>query len=168
MTTYELPPTPNGVDEDAWRGAIGAIRGYCGWHISPSITETLIVDGPGDSLLLLPTLRLTNLTALTIDGTPVALEDVQWSERGGVRGYRTSTAKWRGVSVEITHGYDEFPADLLAVARSMAAAGDGSIAKRYQSGPHSVDLTDQAIAGAFAIGPLQRNVLDRYRIPGRP
>lgn len=163
MTTYELPPTPAGVDEEDWRAAVSAIRGYCGWHIAPSVTETISVDGPGGWLLSLPTLYLTAVQSVTNGGTP--LLNTTWSRKGTMR---SPVYAWscmgNSVQVNLTHGYDEFPAEILAVARSMAAAGSGSVATKITSGPHSVDLTPEGIAGAFAMSDLHKQVLDRYRV----
>lgn len=168
MTIYPLPPVPEGFDPQDWEVAVSAIRDYCGWHIAPSVTETLTVDGPGrGGQLLLPTLRLTAVAAVQNDGTAVELDNVQWTQRGALRGARWND-KYRGVTATVTHGYDEWPPALLAVARSMAAQGAGSNATRITSGPHSVELTEEARAGAWQPSPAAERVLVRYRIGGRP
>jgi hypothetical protein len=177
MTEYAMPPTPDGVDEFAWRAAVSTIRGYCEWHIAPSVTETVTVDGAGDGILLLPTLYLTGLTAVTDDGTVIADSEIQWSQRGAVRRgtqryscYRW-TNKYRGIAVTMTHGYTDFPHEVLAVARDMARAGDRVGASAFTSGPHQVQygVTSAGTqAGAVGMSDLQKSVLARYRIPGRP
>ena len=50
--------------------ASAAVRRYCGWHIGPVAEETLVLDGPGGDLLVLPTLRLEAVTAFWTEGTP--------------------------------------------------------------------------------------------------
>lgn len=165
MTDYALPPTPNGVDEEDWRAAVSAIRGYCGWHIAPVVTETVNVDGSGGGLILLPTLRLLDVTAVTNHGLAVDQADVHWSVRGTVRGPSAwSMARYGDVTMTIQHGYPDFPPEVLAVARSMAQSGIGSVAKKIVSGPHSVDLGDAAQVGAAALSPGHERVLNRYRI----
>ena len=41
------------------RAAQGAVRRYCGWHVAPSITETLRLDGYGGRVLTLPSKHIT-------------------------------------------------------------------------------------------------------------
>lgn len=174
MTEYAMPPTPDGIDEFAWRAAVAAVRGHCHWHIAPSVTETVKLDGPGHGMLQLPTLHLTDVTAVVNDGEAIDLvdEELQWSERGAIRRkWRYWTRKWRGVEVTFTHGYPDFPQDVLAVARDMARAGDRIGASALTSGPHQVQfgVTGAGVqAGAVGMSDLQMRVLDRYRIPGRP
>lgn len=165
MTTYELPPTPAGVDEEAWRAAVSAIRGYCEWHIAPVVTETVTADGSGGGLLLLPTKRLLNVTGVTNHGEAVADSDVHWSSRGTVRGPKTwSMARYGDVTLTIQHGYEDFPPEVLAVARSLAAAGWGTVGTRLGSGPHSIDMSEHAQAGAGSLSEAHKRVLNRYRV----
>lgn len=173
MTDYALPPTPDGVDEFGWRAAVAAVRGYCGWHIAPSVTETLTVDGPGTGMLLLPTLHLTAVSAVNNDGEAVPeFDKLQWTERGAIRqNARYWSSSWRGVEATVTHGYEDFPADVLAVIRDMAKSVDRIGASALTSGPHQVQfgVTGAGVqAGAVGMSDLQKMVLDRYRIPGRP
>lgn len=166
--TALLPPAapPDGVDEFAWLAAWSAIRAYCEWHVTPSVTETVTVDGSGGSVQFLPTLHLTALTSITNDGATVS--DPEWSEAGMVRG-AAWTSKFRGVEATMTHGYDDPPMEVVAVARNLAeSAGAMPGARQITSGPHSVTLTEAAQAGASAMSPAHHAVLDRYRIPHRP
>ena len=164
MVDEPLAPAPAGVDPSAWAAACGAVRGYCGWHIAPSVSETVTVDGPGGSLLLLPTLHLTDLTDVTNDGT--AVTDPEWSEAGMVRGSWTS--KFRGVKATLTHGYETCPAEVLAVVTDMAKSAVLMGAANVQAGPYSMSpLPHAAQAGAVGMSDLQRAVLDRYKLPPR-
>lgn len=171
MTDYAMPPTPDGVDEFAWMAAVSAVRSYCGWHIAPSVTETVTVDGPGVGMLLLPTLHLTAVTDVTNDGEVADPANVEWSERGAIRTNKCWTRKWRGVQVTITHGFEDFPHEVLAVCRDMAKS-DGRIgASAMTSGPHQVQfgVTGAGVqAGAVGMSDLQMRVLERYKLPGRP
>ena len=49
------PALYEGVDP----AAQAAVRAYCGWHIAPSLSETLVLDGTGARAFILPTLHLT-------------------------------------------------------------------------------------------------------------
>lgn len=177
MTEYALPPTPADVDEFAWRAAISAIRDHCNWHIAPVVTETITVDGPGAGMLLLPTLHLTDLVEVLDDGVAVDPEILQWSVRGAVRKgrgpywFQRWTSKYRGVTLTMTHGYEDFPQGVIAVARDMAKSVDRVGASALGSGPHTVQFGVTAAgvqAGAVGISDLQLRVLHRYTVPGRP
>lgn len=163
-----LPPTPEGMDEAAWAAAISAIRGYCRWHIAPNLPETVTVDGSGAGVLLLPTLHLTEVTSITNDGTAVDdLTVVQRSEMGALKiTSGTWSEKYGGVVAVIEHGYDFFPQELLAVARSLASS-PGTPALQLTSGPHSIQLSEAGQAGPSALQPLHKEILDRYRIRAR-
>lgn len=161
MPEAAAPPVPDGVDPMAWLQAVAEVRAFCGWHLAPSLRETLTVDGSGSSLQLLPTLHLTELHSISSDGTDVT--DPEWSDMGAVKGPRFWTAKYRGVVADITHGYDDFPLEVMAVLRSLASSGVsalGGIPTKMTSGPHSVELSNAA--------PLQRTILERYRVRPTP
>lgn len=153
---YPLPVAPAGVDEGVWEATVADVRGFCGWHVAPEVTETLTVDGPGSGLLVLPTLRLVDVLSITDDGA--ALTDPEWSVTGMVRAY-CWTWKFRGVVAEITHGFEQWPADLLAVMAEMAST-TASLAgvKAVTSGAHQVTFET-------SLRPSQRDVLGRYQLP---
>jgi hypothetical protein len=153
---YEIPTAPTGVDADTWEAVVAEVRAFCGWHIAPEVTETITLDGPGSHLLVLPTLRLVDLVSITNDGA--AVTDPEWSASGMVRAY-CWTRKFRGVVAEITHGYEEWPTDLLAVMTEMASSASGLAGvKAVTSGAHQVTFETSTRPGQF-------DVLGRYQIP---
>jgi hypothetical protein len=154
---YEIPTAPAGVDEDAWAATVAEVRAFCGWHIAPEVTETRTFDGRGGSLLFLPTLQLVDLVSITNDGT--AVTDPEWSETGKVRHY-CWTLKFRGIVAEMTHGYEEWPAELLAVMAEMSSSVSSQYAgvKAVTSGAHQVTFET-------SMSSTQREVLGRYQLP---
>ena len=156
-TVFNLADAPSGVDDLAWIEACRAVRDYCGWHIAPSITEEVTVDGSGGALLLLPTLRLTDLASITNDGRLVA--NPEWSQTGMVRG--SWTGKFRGVVANMTHGFDECPAEVVAVIREMVDGQARTGVSQVTTGSHQV---------SFDLAPdvRQRRVLNRYRLEPQP
>lgn len=172
MVDVPLAATPEGIAEDDWLAACSAVRAYCGWHVAPSVTETVTVDGSGSSVQLLPTLHLTALLSITNAGIPVF--DPEWSDMGAVRG--CWTAKYRGVEASIAHGYPQCPAEVLAVARAAAArivsdrasqAAGGAVQQVGQV--RYVLPRDGGTTAAGWDGPsYEAGILDRYRIPARP
>lgn len=164
-----LAATPAGVDVDAWDAACRAVRDYCGWHVAPSVSHTLTLDGPGGTLLVLPSLRVTDVAEVTNDGT--ALTDPEWSEAGMVRTGRW-TQRFRGVTVTLTHGYDKCPEDILEVLRHMvgqrSALASFGPAQTQGAGPFSMQMPTATLAGAVGLSGQHRGVLDKYRLPPRP
>lgn len=158
-----------GADWMLVAAAEGAVRSYCGWHIAPSTSETVVVDGSGGYTQQLPTLHLTAVSAVTevdADGVPqtIDLVDVQWSQVGYLWRPSVWTSRLRGISVEITHGHDVVPAGVQAVVLDLAEhlANTRGGTTNDQAGPFSAQYAQQQMT------PLHTMVLDAYRIPGAP
>lgn len=107
------------VADLALADASGTIRGICGWHIAPVVTETFIIDGNGTSVLTLPTLRLVHVDRIRIDGQDYA--DFVAFPRGQIYRCGTWPARIGVVEVEVSHGFNEAPDAVRAVALGMAA-----------------------------------------------
>ncbi|HEY9353816.1 MAG TPA: hypothetical protein VIP28_11220 [Nocardioides sp.] len=96
--------------------AVAALRGDCGWHIAPEITETLTVNGSPDKTLILPTLLIVEITAIRdVSGdTPVVLTGWRMSSRAGLlRREEGWPDGFEVIEVDLTHGHTDTPADLL-------------------------------------------------------
>lgn len=150
----------DGLDEWQLAVASGAIRAYCGWHVAPVQRETLVLDGDGGTILDLPTLRMTGLDEVRVRG--VVVEGVEWSSDGTLRGRWPDV--WRGIEIDLTHGFDEAPADLLGVLVDAAARAVNSTlggAGAEVIGPFSFSATE----GSTALFGHELAVLDRYALP---
>lgn len=159
----ELATSLTVTDDDLLMQAEQQVRDYCGWHIAPPRTEVLTLDGSSTSVMLLPTLHLTDLTAATEDGVDVDLTTLEWSEAGIVRRWCAWTSKFRGVTVNITHGYANVPADVAGVVRDIAtrAKSNGGGLKAKSVGPFSETYATDLLS-------TERAILDRYKLPPRP
>lgn len=100
---------PPGETTRMLQAALAVARREVGWPVSPVVDVSLVLDGPGARVLHLPTRRLTELAAVSEDGTVLDVERLEWSESGWVRKLSGGcwTARYRGLSVEMTHGYTE-------------------------------------------------------------
>ena len=159
----------DGPDPDALALACAAVRDYCGWHIAPSITQTVTTRGNGQRDLLLPTMYLTDVSAATNDGVPVTV--TEWDEVGVVRfpDWPAWSTTMRGVTVTITHGYDSCPEALAGAIRSMAARGvTGLGVTRSQVGQVSRQYASGAADGALGATEAELAIIRRYRIPAAP
>ena len=139
-----------------------AVRSAARWHIAPSVTETLLLDCDGGTRLVLPSLYVTAISEVRDVSceTPVVITDYRWSSKGIL----SRRCGWwpcglATVEVDLTHGYEECPADLwpsIATA-CLQASTDGRIAARTR-GPFSDTYRN----------PETDPVLERYSLPSRP
>lgn len=166
---------PAYTEADALIAAVGAsatIRAYARWHIGPSVTETLTLDGNGASILPLPTLHVTAVTAVTVDDSDV-LADVEWTERGLLRvpGYFPTT--WRSITATITHGWALADLDAVkAVAKSAATrllSNPGQVRSQAILGyAETFTIPSTGDAMALALNRAEQYILDSYRLPATP
>lgn len=137
--------------------ASAAVRDRCGWHIAPVVTQTFVVDEPlGRADIFLPTLRLVEVTAVTVEGIDLTVDELaalDWSSRGYLSrggGWRWP-ARRRSVEITVRHGYPAAPASVAAVvlglAKRMATTPAdlvrqqvGQRSEEYLRGMHQSDL----------------------------
>ncbi|EHK86389.1 hypothetical protein [Rhodococcus pyridinivorans] len=151
----------SGLEEWQLGVASAAIRSYCGWHVTPVVIETVTLDGDGGTILSLPTLRLVSLVEVRVQGE--AVEDVEWSSDGSLRGKWPD--RWRSIEVTMEHGYDQ-PADLLGVLVDAAArAVNSELGGAAETiGPFSFTASE----GSTVMYAHELQILDRYRLPRLP
>lgn len=137
--------------------AAGQVRAECGWHIAPGVTETVTLDPAGSTVVLLPSLQVSSVTAVRAeDGTAIT----GWKSRpNGVLRY---SAGWpETITVDFTHGYAKCPPELVAVIAERANRIKGG-------GVKSESLAGRSVALDTAQGEVTPEVIARYTIPGRP
>lgn len=133
------------------------VRSYCGWHIAPEVTSTVMVEGSGAALLL-PTLHLTGITSISRDGATVDVADLKWKPNGIVTGRHFCG----DYEVTFTHGYATTPDDIGRLIAATVVDGTEGLRRlaSLSRGPFSesyVDSTDS-----------DRATLDLYRLGVRP
>jgi len=169
LTLYQAGDAQSAIDQ-----ATALVRRYCGWHVTPSVSETVTLDGPECSTQILPSLHVTAVTSVTVDGVLLAVGDYSWSEIGVIEYARfgpffASASRWPTglgkVVVVMTHGYDEAP-DLARLIMAQADRGQNvpDRVRSTQMGPRSETYTTDG--QEYSMSELA--VLDRYRLPGRP
>lgn len=150
--------------------ATTSVRNYCRWHVTPSITETVTVDGDGSTILGLRTLHLTAVSSLTVDGVPLDPSTYRWSQVGQVM--KTSGAPWyESVAVTFTHGYDVAPdvaAVILAAASRAQASPSGVVRTQTAQVSETYSQTGFNQVGGVALFDSEKATLDLYRLPPRP
>lgn len=109
--------------------ALARARRYCGWHVSPVITETITLDGHGDRFLPLPTKRIGAVVGIDVDGVPIDLSEVQ--QHGSTLIRWIWPCGYANIEVEFTHGFtaaeavDFREAVLRMVDQSASIAAEG-------------------------------------------
>lgn len=143
--------------------ASAGIRSTAGWHIAPEVTETLTLDSDGSTRLLLPTLKLVEVTEVrdVREDTPVVLDGWRMSPAGVlVRTCGGWPCGVQAIEVDVVHGYDSCPPELLPlIAAGCRSQGADSAVKSQTTGPFSVTYRDSA-----GVDPA----LARYMLPPRP
>ncbi|NII42294.1 hypothetical protein E9228_002952 [Curtobacterium flaccumfaciens] len=103
------------------------IRDHCGWVVGPVATDTLFLDGPGSRLLVLPTLRIVEVTAIRQSGQPLDSTSYRVSRSTGmIRSATPLSAEFGAIEVDLRHGYDPVPEPIVDLTLQMAARALGS------------------------------------------
>ena len=160
--------TGSRLDEEAaqvWltRG-LAVVRRWCGWPVTPAVEDDEVtLDGPGSRLLVLPTVHVTELSAVVEDGVELDVDALLWSARGLVR--KASGALWsadyRAIVVTMTHGYaaaPDFDAAVLSLIDRMSLAPAGG--QLVGVGPFR--WSEDRPEGAFTAS--ERALLGQYRL----
>jgi hypothetical protein len=160
----------NRDDEDTQRqldAALAAARAYCGWHVTPVVTDDQVtIDGPGTPLLVLPTLKLTELSEVSEDGEELNLADLNWSARGLIRkrdGYWW-TQMFGAIEVIFSHGYASVPDFESAILSAIDRGAFSSDATPRVIGPFQ--YSDPVSGELFT--DSERAILDRYALEKTP
>ena len=172
------------------------VRAYCGWHIAPSRDETITLDGPGGLVLTLPSLHVTAITSVTENGTLlVEGTDYSWSSAGFIQriGWASGwdmaednlggpnsvpawgwwTAQLQGITVELTHGFDEVPPEVKGAVQGLAQqlVDNPSGLEQQTVGPFTERYGTTGGGGllfTLGAGGSSLSALDKYRLPRRP
>lgn len=165
----EIADTIEATEDDRIEQAESLVRGFCGWHISPTRTETISVRSRRGETLTLPSLHVTAVASVTDDTTPLTVEsDYTWSAAGIL----TRLGYWSDgklVEVQFTHGYSIPPPELVAVVQAVAkrAVNNPDSLTRRTTGPFTdaYSTTGAGQASTLALLDSEKEILRRYRIP---
>lgn len=152
-------------------GATRGIRRWCGWHIAPEYDDDRHLDGPGGRELSLPTMHLVSIATLTEDGTPLDVDDLEWSELGEIRkpGRARWTSRYRGVHVTFRHGYedaDDVAQVIIQVCANAIASPMGATREQAGALAASWSATAPGVAGGMSLLDRDLALLASYRIRG--
>lgn len=160
--------------------ALVTARQYCGWAVTPVITDDAVtLDGPGSRILTLPTRKLVELISISENGTPLSLDSVSVAP-GGPPGrsrpvvVRKESGDWWGsryqsIDVVMTHGYLEAEAadwryavlsmvDEMAQMQMSGTSSPGIVSKKVDDVTYR--WADAAESSLYSF----KSVFDSYRL----
>lgn len=154
---YSFPGYP--FSDDLVAVASADIRAEARWHIAPVVTETVTVFSTGERELFIPSKRIVSVTLARSGVTVLTFTEIA----PGVL-WRPTCWPIGRIEVDLTHGYDSLPKDLLPViasrARNAANPRDPSVASRTV-GQVAESYRDAGGASTATVDP----VVARYAVP---
>lgn len=151
------------------RAAQAAIRRECGWHVTPSWTHTIRVDGYGGGTLILPSSHVTDISGLEFDGID-HVDDIDWSEKGTVvLRHGTLPDRPGAIRVTLTDGWEpedvpELHALMLSLAKRAATAPAPMIASQSTNGSSISYITNGGAPIGLQLFEAEKRQLDPYRL----
>ena len=150
-------------DPDWFLEATGeTIRAFCQWHIAPSITVTDTVPVNPDGTIMLPSLHVTAVESVSIDGLELDPSSYELHQAGYIKRVRHSYVQWPlwplesdrpfreypspqqvHADVTYTHGYSDLPATVKAVGLELATRAmelPSGVASQIEAGPQVISL----------------------------
>ena len=118
--------------------ASNSVETYIGYKIEEIVDDEVNIDGTGNTIVLLPSFPITEITAIIEDGVLLETTAYEFSQFGVVK--KTNglwTSKLNGINVTYTHGFTEVPLSIVGVVLSLAG--------RIKSG--SSDIKQESIGG---------------------
>ena len=159
--------------------AQAAMVAYCGWDPTAVVTDAVLtLDGTGTSLAFLPSLHVTDVSAVTVtysdglvyDAIIGADGDIVWSENGTLRWLPTSMqfgvfpAGTANIAVTYSGGYTEVPADLAAALDSLSGRMPTIQSAVTQAKIGTAVITRGSAIAEGGLLLVEQMVFDRYRI----
>ena len=155
----------------ALNAASQAVRNACGWHVSPSLACTCVIQRVehGQRVVSIPANAVTEVTGVTELGTALQAGEYEWSRDGSLRRacFKAWPTQWNAVTVSYEAGYAAEAAPDLAEAVRAIAEGVISVAAGVASESAdgvSISYSASASSIAAALTEQQRAALGPYRL----
>lgn len=149
------------------KAAQASIRAYCGWHVLPSITETITIDSTPDTYLILPSNHVTDVSSVLVDGEE-KIEHCSWSQAGLIQNNDFFFPNELGrIQVTFTHGYqpEEVP-QLVMLAETIARRARSMPLVQSQSvnGASASYFTAGGAPLSIALLDIEKQMLAPYKL----
>ena len=168
-TIPDLVSNDTVVDSSTWiKAAQKSVRSYCGWHIAPNITQTLKLDSYGTRTLLLPSMHVTDISSLVVNGIEMK-DSIDWSVAGTVELRHGCFPDCPGaVNVTLQHGLDvEEVADVTSLILKLAqraSTGPGVIGSQSTNGSSVTFITAGGAPLSIPLLQIEKDALEPYRL----
>jgi hypothetical protein len=144
--------------------AVAAIRAEVGWHIAPVRSETVELDITyGQRWLLLPTRKLVSVDEVRDADTAEVVDPSEYrvsKALGQVKRDRYWPRGYEAVEVDLTHGYEVTPPELLPLvwARILLSSANPTVS-RERIGDHEIQrqVNAQAQGATDVLSPYRLN-----------
>lgn len=157
--------------------ALGVVEAFCGWSLEAG-TFTVTLDSDGGTVLALPSLYVTGVSALTFNGVdrngnpwPTLTPTVDWDWRAnGILSRIGNVWPVGGGLLSVTYagGYSPLPPVVLAVTATVAQrlAADITIQSHLENvgGIQSNTTYSQAVTAGAGLTAVEQSALGRYRM----
>lgn len=155
----------------ALKAASQRIRNHCGWHIATEVTETIRIDDLGGPVMRLPSKRVKRITELRIGGQVASLTQLRWLPDGRLlEPYRIPG--YRVAELDVTHGYEETPEDVVDLTLHIAARALGSptgvLTERSLASSITWSATAAGVAGGTVLMAHETPALAAYELGWLP
>jgi hypothetical protein len=167
--TPDIVTTDTAVDASTWLAAAQkSVRSYCGWHIAPNLEQDITLDGDGTKTLLLPSMHVTDVASVLVDGKDLVGE-IDWSAKGIVQLRRGVFPDRLGsIKVRLRHGFDvgevaDVSSMILRIAKR-AANGPGVIASQSANGSSVSYLTAGGAPISVPLLQIEKDSLNPYKL----
>lgn len=140
--------------------ATAIIQATTGQTLTEVEDETIVLDGSGTRVLLLPELPVSAVSSVSVDDEELDADEYQWSADGYLK---RRAQPWpedlRSIEITYTHGYATIPPLVVSLTAKLAARLlDGSVSVRQESiGSYSVTYLNQSLQADELV------LLDQYR-----
>jgi hypothetical protein len=155
--------------QQALDAAVAIVQSYCGWMIAPPATTSVDVWSRDGYTLVLPTLYLTAVNSITQNGVSIPTSNVTFETYGTVRavsGVLSATKVYflrqYKVTVNFTHGYDDWPAvvkDVILLCAQRSLTDTRGVVPRVTGGPKFIEnrgprleVDDKSRLDPYALG----------------
>lgn len=152
----------------ALNSALTRCRNYCGWHVSPVKTDTVMLHGSGHRFIVLPTLKVDSLISIVENDVVIDVTTIdQYTQEPGVLYKRRGC--WHGrIEIVYSHGFaaaeaQDFRETVLSLIDQVTASiGTGRSGPMISKRVDDVDISWSGLPRAIDNAPMDKSVLDKY------
>lgn len=143
-----------------------AVRGYCGWHVTPELECSFTGEADG-GLVRLPAMLVSDVSRVTVQGRELSPDQYEWSKDGIIRIRCCCASRWGSLHVHYTAGTDSAGA-LAAVVAQMASnalvAAPGIASEHAGQVGLTYNQTANGVSGGVSLLGRDAALLEPWRL----